>query len=215
MPPPSTIARARSRWQPMASMVTVCPLRLMRPSRRGKATISFSPSSTPTVPTQSLLSVAQAFTTCRADLPSARSIVRRKVLPSMAMCSPPTPSHSESSQAARLVPNSKGTSRRKTRPSVSWDGMPCGSLRNSLSQDSWASPQISMCTQVSAPASVANNVSTMMSCNEFSLLRSSRGSGISSMNRLMVMAICLLSALLTGLLRRPAATSQGHSEPQP
>ena len=56
------------------------------------------------------------------------------------------------------APNCSGSRRLNTRPKVSWEGMPLGSLRNLLSHSSLAWPNSSTSTQLSAPQITAQMV---------------------------------------------------------
>ena len=68
-------------------------------------------------------------------------------------------SHPGSETRAEL----SGFKRPKTRPNVSWEGMPLGSFRNLANQSLLALPNSSISTQLSAPQITAPRVMTMMS----------------------------------------------------
>ena len=82
-----------------------------------------------TCPRVSVLAEAQALTRWMARWPALRSWERRTVLPSMATTSPGIRSDTAWVQAMQHCWNCSGSSREKTSPKVSWDGMPWGSSR--------------------------------------------------------------------------------------
>ena len=128
-------------WQPIASIVTVQPRTSSRARSAGIAVISFDLSSTATCPSTSPLASAQALTRCSAALPFARSCERRSVFPSMATTCPTVCGATARTQATNAAPNAAGSSAAKTRPKVSWLGMPPGKARNDRSQGSRAWPR--------------------------------------------------------------------------
>jgi hypothetical protein len=60
--------------------------------------------------------------------------LRRKLLPSMATSFPPESSTSVAIQRRKTASKASGSSTAKTRPNVSWLGMPCGNSRKIFSQ---------------------------------------------------------------------------------
>src|SRR5262245_43954440 len=79
-----------------------------------------------------------------------------------------------------------GSIRARTRPMVSWEGMPLGSARNVLSQSYLSLPYCSISTGPSAPQISAQIVSVTISIKRCSFVRSTRGSSSASKCSMMV-----------------------------
>jgi hypothetical protein len=69
-----------------------------------------------------------------------------------------------------------GSRAAKTRPKVSWEGMPLGKSKKVRNQTSLAFPNSSISTQLSAPQITAHTAITMISSRWWCLVRSTRGS---------------------------------------
>ncbi len=141
------------------------------------ATISFALSSTATCPSTSPLASAQALTRCTAARPLARSCVRRSVFPSMATTCPAVGGATARTQAMNAAPKASGSSAAKTRPKVSWLGMPCGKARKVRSQGSRARPKVAMAVQPSPPQRTAHSPIVRIASSRCPFVRSTRGSG--------------------------------------
>ncbi len=120
------IGFVRSRWQPIASIVTMAPFATTWASSAGSATISFSWSATRRWPSTIPASVAHAEMVWRAACPCHRSCDRRAVLPSMAMIGAASRASGTRVciQSRSQAANGWGSSSAKTRPKVSWEGIP-------------------------------------------------------------------------------------------
>lgn len=159
-------------WQPSASMVTVAPARASSRSSTGIAVIAFDLSSTATCPRTSPLAPAQALTRCSAACPSARSWERRRVLPSIA-----TTGATARVQAMKQWPNAAGSRRAKSRPKVSWLGMPWGRPWKVRGHASLVRPNAAIAAHPSPPQITVHSAMVMMSSSRCSFVRSTRGSG--------------------------------------
>jgi hypothetical protein len=190
-------------WQPIASMVTVAPSRSSRRSSAGMAVISFDFSATATCPSTSRLALAQALTRCRAARPASPARAPRSALPSMGTTCPAVPGATACTQARKQAWKASGSSAAKTRPKVSWQGIPPGSGRKVRSQGSFASANVTIPTKPSAPHSVAHRAIVRISSSRCCLVRSTRGSGRAAkcavtLVGVPVMLYCLLAPADTG-----------------
>ena len=121
----------------------------------GMAVISLEWASVLTCQSATPLAVAHAPAMWMGDLPFALSAERRTVLPSIA-----TTCHSVASQT-RFVHSMKrswkfrASMREKTRPKVSWDGIPLGSSRKVSNHSILALPKVSISPQMTAQMATA------------------------------------------------------------
>ena len=121
-----------------------------------RARLTASASAVATWPSTRPLAEAQALTRCSAALPRSRSCDRRAVLPSIATIPAGTSGPlTLRTQARKQARNSSGSSRAKTRPKVSCDGMPPGSARKVRSQASFAWPNVSIATATGSATPIA------------------------------------------------------------
>ena len=140
---------AMARWQPIASVVTTQPSSESISSSFGMAVISLDPSSTATWPKTSRAPQAQAETRCKDEASVARSYERRSVSPSTATM-PCAASAKRCMKREKHASNRAGSSRRNTRPNVSWLGTPRRSGRKRRRNPSLARPNTAMSEQSSA-----------------------------------------------------------------
>jgi hypothetical protein len=94
----------------------------------------------------------------------------------MATISPGNTCRIEVTQARKHCSNAPGASNEKTRPKVSWAGMPLGSSKNCRNHVSLARPNAATPTQSSAPQITAAIAITTMSISLWRRLLASRGS---------------------------------------
>ena len=202
-------------WQPMASMVTVQPTRSSSLSSAGIAVISLDLPSTASWPSTSPDSAAQARTRCSAARPVTSSREPRAVLPSRARSrgAPGRSGATAVAQARKQRPNAAGSSRAKTRPKVSWLGMPRGRARKVRSQGSLARPNAATATQLSAPHSTAHSAMVRISSSRWALVRATRGSGSAAKCR--VMLVSAGSAMPPPLPRCPCHPASIARRPAP
>ena len=132
------------------------------------AVIALGLSSAATCPSTSPLPQAQALTRCSAALPS-RARVPPGRCPSVSGTTAPT-------QVRKQRWNAAGSSRAKTRPKVSWLGIPSGRARKVRSQATFARPNVATATRPSAPQSTAHTAMAIISTNRGAWPRSARGS---------------------------------------
>jgi hypothetical protein len=111
-----------------------------------------------------------------ADFPDALSKLPRTVLPSMATTSPLVTWAMDATQLVKQRPKASGSSILKSRPNVSWDGMPLGSSKNVRNHFSLAFPNCSSSTQSSTPQMKPLRAIMNMSINRCRLVRSTLGS---------------------------------------
>ena len=127
------------------------------------AVISLEWSSVLTCPSATPLAVAHALTIWMGDLPFALSAELRTVLPSIATTCPSAASQTRFVHSMKRSWKFRASMMEKTRPKVSWDGIPLGSSRKVSNQSSLAFPKVSISTQLSAPAMTAQMATAMMS----------------------------------------------------
>src|SRR6266446_2540573 len=170
----------------------------------GTARISFDLSETFTSPSVRRFSRAHALTTCMASLP--RSCERRTVFPSIATTSLGLSSTICLTHLRNDSSNAAGCSNAKTRPNVSWLGIPCGNSKYCLNQFSRDSPNSSISVNSSAPHSTADKAMNRISSSLWRCPCERRGSGRSeklSKNT----SISLLSPMAcTPFLNHPGGT---------
>lgn len=140
------------------------------------AVISLLLSSVATCPSTRWLPWAQALTMWTAALAAAVSKERRRVLPSMAISRPPEACWRAFIQARKQASKPSGLMAAKTRPKVSWLGVPWGRSRKVASQSWWAFPQASTSTQSWALDSTAMRAMAMRLLRGWETL-AARGSG--------------------------------------
>ena len=115
----------------------------MQPSRHsmrsssGMAVLALESSSTAVWASTRRLVWAQALTRCRGPNPRPRSWEPRTLLPSMGTTWPLVMAKVSCTQSRKPSSNRAASSRAKTRPSVSCEGIPWGSVRRSQSSLSW------------------------------------------------------------------------------
>ena len=95
----------------------------------------------------------------------ACSKLRRMLLPSTAISRPPEAPATADVQATKHRSKASGSRRAKTRPNVSWEGMPPGRSRNVLNHASFERPNTSTSAHPSAPQITAHSATTRMSCS--------------------------------------------------
>src|SRR3989338_40290 len=148
-------------------MVTMEPFMSIMPSSLGIASISLDFSDVATWPSSNPCSLAHALTICNGLLPLRRLCEPHDVLPSIDIISfsgvviddndfAHSTKHSSNFFESRIA---------KTLASVSCDGMPCGSSRNSPSHSSLLPAKLLSSTQLSAPQIVPNIVIVNISDN--------------------------------------------------
>ncbi len=152
----------------------------------GRATISLALSATATCPSTSPRWSAQALTRCSAALPLARSCERRSVLPSAASARAAVAGATARTQPANAASNAAGSRAAKTRPKVSWLGMPLGRARKVRRQPSRARPNVAMSVQPSPPHRMAHRPMVRMSMSGCARVRATRGSGSAPKCRLIL-----------------------------
>jgi hypothetical protein len=164
----------------MASIVTTAPLRSSSASSLGMATISFSPSATAACAKTRRFPpwLTNALTRWAMPLRShPRSKLPRMLLPSTATRRPADSSTTDATQARKQRSNAAGSRRAKTRPKVSWDGMPPGRSRNVASHLCLQRPHSATCSHPSAPQTTAKIAITTRSCSLWVTWLPVRGSG--------------------------------------
>ena len=178
-PPPATMSRAISFWQPMASIVIRVPVRSICSRSWGMAVISLDFSSVATWPRAIPSSLAQALTMCSGPSPCAASCDRRQVLPSMATSRSGPPSSvriASAIQSWKHCWKASGLSAMSRRRMQSREGMPLGSERNCASQSRRFSAQRWMAVGPSQPQTMPQTAMTTMSTSRCLRLRVCRGS---------------------------------------
>ena len=133
-------------------------------------------SSTLAWPNARPLAEAHTLTMWMACLPRVRSWERRTVLPSMATTSPWVSWATAWTHSIKQRWNCSGSSRAKTSPKVSWEGIPLGSSRKVLNHSSLQLPKSSISTQLSAPQIVPQMAIDTISKRWCRLVRSILGS---------------------------------------
>ena len=137
----------------------------------GMAVISLDFSVTLVCPNTRWFSQAQALTIWIAALFELRSLLRRTRLPSIAITFPFVKEDKSLTQLAKHWPNCLLSMAAKTFPRVSWEGIPCFSPNNFVNQSSFALPNSSIATQLSAPHITAQMVIKNMSSSLCSFWR--------------------------------------------
>src|SRR5262245_19227898 len=116
----------------------------------------------------------------------ARAIASRAALPSMAMTSPWLTSCRALTQPSRQRWKATGSRAAKTRPNVSWDGMPGRKSKYLASQSRRRRAKRAISSHESAPATTPHTaMNTMFSNGWATRLRRRRGSGKQAKNLLM------------------------------
>jgi hypothetical protein len=147
--PRSRMACAMLGCVPMASMVTMQPSRAKVASSSGMAVFSFDFAAVARCPRTRPAWAANALTRCKGVAPLSRPTTRLAVDgDDFAVRQPGT---TWPTQRRKAAANSSGSIAAKTRPNVSWQGMPCSSFRYFRSQSSFSFAQASISTKVSAP----------------------------------------------------------------
>ncbi len=195
-------------WQPMASLVTIAPEISRFLISSGIAVISFDLLSQACCPRSRRFSVAQALTICRGPLPAALSKDRRAVLPSMATTRPSVDSATACTHLTNPSCKARGLSSAKTRPKVSWEGMPLASSRKVRRNSSLLTPYLATSTQESAPEMTAKMVTAMISQRLCNRKCSRRGSATSAKHSRMETVVALDMILL---LRERVPSEKNHS----
>lgn len=128
----------------------------------------------PSWPKHNPLCVAKALTMCRAVfLPSREP---HRVFPSKAIMPLATPAIL-TIQLRKHCSKTAASSKRKTRPKVSWEGVPFFNTRYFLSQSSLSPAHSATSTQLSAPQRTELRAMTMVSCRSWRCAGPVRGSG--------------------------------------
>src|SRR5215469_5972531 len=164
-----------SRWQPIASTVTIAPSIANIPSSAGIATISLNFSDTLTCPSTSRWRAANAETIWIASC--APFFDRRDVLPSMAITSDGIPV-SAATHATKQRWNCLASSVASMSPRWSWEGVPSRNGRNRRNSSSFFSPNRAMSVIASDPASTARRHKSNTSSSGYSTLRAVAGPAI-------------------------------------
>ena len=149
--------------QPMASMVTARPLISGVFSSLEMAVISLECASVLTCPSATPLAVAHASGIWMGDSPFALSAKRRTVLQSIAATCPCAASQIRFVHSMKMSWKFRAPMSEKTRPNVSWEGIPLGSSRNVSNRSSLAFPKDSISTRLSAQAVTARVAPAMTS----------------------------------------------------
>src|SRR5580704_16757541 len=145
---------------------------------------------------------------CKGPLPAALSKERRAVLPSIATKRPSVASARACTHLMNPSCKALGLSKAKTRPKVSWEGMPYGSSRKVSRKSSLLMPYLATSIQESAPAVTARMVMAMISHRLCNRICCRRGSGTSAKHWRMETALVLDMILL---LRERDQTEKNHS----
>ncbi|HEX4123500.1 MAG TPA: hypothetical protein VHY37_02160, partial [Tepidisphaeraceae bacterium] len=128
------ICSAIAFWVPMASMLTTAPLMSSNASSRGIASISLLLWATATCPKTVWFSRTKALTRWAIPLLSQLRVkLRRIALPSMATSLPRQLFTSSAVQALKHRSKASGSNSEKTRPKVSWEGIPSDRSKNVVS----------------------------------------------------------------------------------
>lgn len=141
---------------------------------------------------------AHARTPCHGRSPAL--CARRSACPSSAItCVPRAPAR-PCVHAREHRSHCSGSRAQNTRPTVSWDGSPCGRSRNVANQSAFAAPNPSLSTPVSAPQRTPHSALVRIASTLCRTPRVARGSARSSNCATLLRSSLSTSAFLLALV---------------